>query len=1286
MLRTIVLALASLSIILVGFAAYTYQDPVTQYEKSLVDANLPDDPFANVGTAGVLEYDGVTVPGGEKPAVKVWTDDGEARYQFRATTWEPIREDLFRLVDPEIAVFMPGGQITRIQADHGETFLERLRGNNLTPRRGKLWGNVLVFVDRSDKAWRKKNPDKLAPEDHPELIIKIWLDEITFDLDQSFIKSPGRLRVQCPEVEIEGFGLSLAWNERDNRVEELIIERGNFMELRKGGNMVSFGLPGQQDPNKPPKDDKTPEQDEKKQAAKEQLFHAMAMKQVGLTQTKDRPKPSVFVQRAVAASATANKPLSIEEVYPTKKQQPGATTRRSLKDIFQGRIKLFDKGPNRRLQRKGTQLDTYAAVLEGDVVVEQMRGLKMLGRLSGVDRLTLVFDVGESQRQAVRSTGAEDDEGKQADDDVKGDQAAEGSDPAGANRKASVSDGKDGKTKPTATTQPEEKTRLRLHWKGRLKLWPVPPDGEQTGKRFDAYAFGDEVRIEDQQGMVLCKQLIFSNETERAWLTGSDTQPVRLWADDNRKLQGEKIYLDRKTGLALFQGPGSMSDTRKALESVGLPDSENGEAPKGKDTPEAERVELSWSDGAQLEFGPSEVTLTDPTTGRQFTKTREHIKEASFRGNVRMRQGNQEIRAQEVVMTMGPPTKPKAFVGPILAVRATGKVALIQEGNDIRADKLSVNMTVDDEGRNIPKSATAYGNVRAKQGEREIRANDMLSVVIGEVAQPEPTTAPAGKKLPGGIDPAKLARIKQLAALRGIDGKEIDALVRKVGYNIPAFEAFAKNKKLDPAIVRKLLKPAKPKLRLSINEMHAFGDVVAVDVEQKMDVQAEELHCTVPDGKMIERATVIAKPDEQSRVKMDDYVIHGHRIEVDAKRQYAEVPDKGWLRFESKQGLDGEKLDKPMPIRIEWSKQMRLEGAKNVGNFTGDVVAESDTSRMECDRLRIDLVDMAPAEVERLRQQRAPEPTMFDQLRKAVVDAASGKMPRIGGQAQAEPEPIKPSTKDELRQRFAKRPMRVLAEGNVVVVSSMMDKTNPKRLLSRMRIAGPKLTVDLQREQMEVTGAGSLLIEDYRLPTSVTREQIVKNASRPKNPLMGNIASSGPSQTAFMWANSMTYFLANNLAVLDRSVHMRHLSGGEVVMGKELAKAMDVDLRALKLKGRRAELTCENLTVEFLQKRDEKTKSKTPFDVAGATELQRLIATGNVYIEDSGTCLVGEELTYFRDKNEITVIGTKDNMARLFIEDPKGERFMYPAAPMFRWNRGTGEIWAPNARIVAVDG
>ncbi len=1281
MLRTIVLAGASLSIILAGFAAYTYQDPTEKYAESLVDANLPDEPFSSLNSTGVLEYDGVSVPGGEKPAVKVWTDDGEARYQFRATTWEPIREDLFRLVDPEIAVFMPGGQITRIRADHGETFLERLRGNNLTPRRGKLWGNVLVFVDRSDKAWRKKNPDKLAPEDHPELIIKIWLDEVTFDLDQSLIKSPGHLRVQCPEVEIEGFGLTLAWNERDNRVEELVIERGNYMELRKGGNMVSFGLPGQNDPNKPSKKDDKP--DEKKQAVKEQLFRAMAMKQVGLTETKDRPEPSAFVQRAVAASATANKALSIEEVYPTKKQQRGATTRRSLKDIFRGKkLSLFDKPTGRRLQRKGNQLDTYLAVLEGDVVVEQVRGLKMLGRLSGVDRLALVFDVGESQRQAVRSTGSDGDEAEQADEESPEGESSDAGQ-AAVNRKASVAEG-EGKDGQAPTTQPAEKTRLRLHWKGRLELRPVEPDGEQTGKRFDAYAFGDEVRIEDQQGVVLCKELIFSNETERAWLKGGQTKPVRMWADDNRKLQGQKIYLDRKMGLALFQGPGSMSDTRKALESIGLPDDEGGQAPEGEESPEGERIELNWSDGAQLEFGPSEVTLTDPTTGRQFTKTREHIKEASFRGDVRMRQGNQEIRAHEVVMTMGPPTKPKAFVGPILSVRANGEVALIQEGNDIRADKLSVNMAVDEHGRNIPKSATAYGNVKAKQGGREIRAKDMLSVVIGEVERPEPTTAAAAKKLPGGIDPAKLTRVKQLAALRGIDGKEIDELVGKVGYNIQAFEAFAESKGLNTSVVRKLLKPAKPKLRLSINEMHAFGDVVAVDTEQKMDVQAEELHCTVPDGKMIDRATVIAKPNEQSRVKMEDYVIHGHRIEVDADRQYAEVPDKGWLRFESKQGLDGEKLDKPMPIRIEWSKEMRLEGAKNVGRFIGDVVAESETSRMECDRLRIDLVDMAPAEIERLREQRQPEPTMFEQFRKAVTDAAMGKTPQIGRQAQ--PEPAEPSTKEELRRRFAKRPMRVLAEGNVVVVSSMMDKNDPKRLLSRMRIAGPKLTVDLQREQMEVTGAGSLLIEDYRLPASVSRSQLVKNASRPKNPLMGNIASNGPSQTAFMWANSMTYFLANNLAVLDRSVHMRHLSGGEVVMGKELAKAMDVDLRALKMKGRRAELTCENLTVEFLQKRDEKTKGKTPFDVAGATELQRLIATGNVYIEDSGTCLVGEELTYFRDKNEITVVGTKDNQARLFIEDPKGKQFMYPAAPMFRWNRSTGEIWAPNARIVAVDG
>jgi len=1249
MVRNVVLIVASASIILVAYAAYTYQDGGVTYARTRYEGPPPAEAMASVD-GPVLNVKQTTVRGGDKPYVVVYDADGEPKYQFRSTKWEPISEVEFNLVHPEICVFMPGGEKTRIEADHGRVYVERTKGNNLDPKRGHLRGNVIIFIDRTDKAWRRAHPELADPEHHSDRVIKIWMDEVRFDLDQSYIKSKGTLRVQSPEVEIEGQGLTLAWNERDNRIEELVIEKGKFMELRRGGSLVSFGMPGQEREGPGPRS--RPAAPPEKAKARQELKQAAAMVAMGMSGSA-KSHPSAFIRRAVAQGAAANKPLALEEIYPRKKQSPSPgqrTGRFSDKPAKpHKKITLFKPDGKSRISKKRDQIDTYLAVFEGDVIVEQRRGLKMLGRLSGVDRLEMLFDVGEKQRKTVRGR-PQPDEPSQADKKTSSPSSAPTLAGAAVSQPASA-----------PTSQPKDRTRLRLMWNGRLVMRPVP-EAKKTGQQFDVRATGREVHIMDNEGEVVCKRLIFSNETEQAWLYGGAEGPVRMWSGKTRRLQGQEIYLDRKTGIAVVNGPGSMTDTRQALAAIAFPGTEPEADKDGSKSLKDERIEISWTRQVELDFSAAPVTRRDPATGREVTKQREYIKEAAFRGQVRMKQGDQHISADEIVMTMGLPDGAKGFVGPILAVRAADGVTLNHQDSEIRSERLSVTMAVDESGRNVPKSATAYGNVLAKQGERHIRAKDLLSVEIGETRQPTPTTQTTR---PGGLpelDPDRLAKVKVLAAMKGIQPEEIDELLRTKGLDVAALKAFARSKKIDPDVVTKLIEPAKARPRLAITEMHAFGDVVADDPKQKLGVEAEELHCTLPDGKTIDRATVIAKPSDQARAELGDYVVHGHRIEIDLEREFAEVPDKGWLRFRSRQGLDGRRLDRPVPTKVEWSKQMRLEGKRNVGLFVGDVIASSEASRLECDRLKIDFEDLPPAESDKKKEKAAKSRWEF-------VGQWLSSRSRSG----SEPD------EGALRRRINKKPIAALAEGNVVVVSSVFDKEQAKRLLSRLRIAGPKLSVDLQREQLDVIGSGSLLIEDYRLPSSA-RQPAMRRPSRPKDPLLGDLGGRGPSQTVFTWANSMTYFLANNLAVLDRSVSMVHLSGSAMVMAKDMARAMNVDISKLRMKGRKAALTCDNLTVEFLRS-NQSSKGSTPFDPAGAAELKRLIATGNIYLEDAGRSVVGEELNYRRDTNQITVTSSPGNEARLFLEDAKSGRMSFYLGPLIRLNRNSGDIHAPGARV-----
>ncbi len=139
----------------------------------------------------------------------------------------------------------------------------------------------------------------------------------------------------------------------------------------------------------------------------------------------------------------------------------------------------------------------------------------------------------------------------------------------------------------------------------------------------------------------------------------------------------------------------------------------------------------------------------------------------------------------------------------------------------------------------------------------------------------------------------------------------------------------------------------------------------------------------------------------------------------------------------------------------------------------------------------------------------------------------------------------------------------------------------PGRLLSRLRIAGDQVAADLRREEMWVPGAGTLLIEDYQFDTSSPAR--LASATGGTGPLMSSMNRDGPSQTAITWQNSMKFFVDQSTVAFDREVQMVHRSGQQMVMQKELADAMQLDEKMVRLsRGRRATLASEHLIIEFL--------------------------------------------------------------------------------------------------------
>ncbi|NTW89005.1 MAG: hypothetical protein HGB26_07790, partial [Desulfobulbaceae bacterium] len=185
-------------------------------------------------------------------------------------------------------------------------------------------------------------------------------------------------------------------------------------------------------------------------------------------------------------------------------------------------------------------------------------------------------------------------------------------------------------------------------------------------------------------------------------------------------------------------------------------------------------------------------------------------------------------------------------------------------------------------------------------------------------------------------------------------------------------------------------------------------------------------------------------------------------------------------------------------------------------------------------------------------------------------------------------------------------PFSAMMAGIMPDVVKKLEKTaSPQehRLQSFIRIAGPRTTIDLINEHLVVEGAGNLLVLDYRMPkegAAVDRT----SAGGTSDMLAGSLQSNGPSQTVFTWQNSMSYLNHKNVAVLDNQVVMKHAAGSEMALPDQVATAMKIDPKKFAAsKGRKAELTCENLVVEFARNKD-RTEAPTGSLTSAASVLE----------------------------------------------------------------------------------
>lgn len=232
MLRNFVLFMASAGV-LVGayFGVQTlFPAPVVEEAPERV-ANLPD--TRQVADEQKVVVGPLAIEPGERVGTVRYDEYGRPTDGIYFESWRklPDNPDEILIVRPLLILRMPSGMTARISADEGQVTVEQQSSEELRPKFGTLRGNAQILLDRNT-AW-----DRPPLSERPEDQVTIAAEQFSFDIERGEVSSAGALELESAEFALRGAGLDLVWNEPENRVERLVIERGR--ELVLAGELLS---------------------------------------------------------------------------------------------------------------------------------------------------------------------------------------------------------------------------------------------------------------------------------------------------------------------------------------------------------------------------------------------------------------------------------------------------------------------------------------------------------------------------------------------------------------------------------------------------------------------------------------------------------------------------------------------------------------------------------------------------------------------------------------------------------------------------------------------------------------------------------------------------------------------------------------------------------------------------------------------------------------------------------------------------------------------------------------
>lgn len=250
-------ALVALSVVVLAgaFALYVRLQPEV---RSRLGGN---DPPMVPGTRPSGEAKGALPPGREPWVIQLREgSETELASRFRAYEYRPRDANVIDVTRPEVQFFLSDGQMLRVTGPEGTVATPEAQGPGLAggmrgmPMRGRLRD---VTIELFDKEGMSNLLGGMEKEVEPILTARVnnaAFDRETFRVyTDSFVENgqtlPGDqvpVIVRGRDYDFDGEGLTILWNERDNRLELLEVAHGGMLAI-KHPESLSRPLKGRDD-------------------------------------------------------------------------------------------------------------------------------------------------------------------------------------------------------------------------------------------------------------------------------------------------------------------------------------------------------------------------------------------------------------------------------------------------------------------------------------------------------------------------------------------------------------------------------------------------------------------------------------------------------------------------------------------------------------------------------------------------------------------------------------------------------------------------------------------------------------------------------------------------------------------------------------------------------------------------------------------------------------------------------------------------------------------------------